>query len=411
MDHRFGVLRAPQNILFGCGQRHALAAVVKAIGQRVLVCTDRRLSADAQFGALMESLRGAGLQVHVYDGTQAELPIEGVLECVSQVDANRPNVVVGIGGGSCMDMAKLVSLLLAHGGKLDDYYGELKVPGPILPVVAMPTTSGTGSEVTPVAVVADAGRDLKIGVSSPFLIPHTAICDPELTASCPPQLTALSGADAFTHAVEAFTALRREPNSQLGLERVFVGKNALSDTHALAAIQALTEYLPLAVRDGADLEARSAVMLGALHAGLAFGAAGTAAAHAIQYPVGALTHTAHAAGVAVLMPYVMDFNRSACTREFAAIARAMGAVESGEDRMADEAVVRVAQLFESIGIPSTLAALQVAPDQVEWIARQSMNSARLVGNNPRPLDERAMADIVRAALAGRRSGNPSLEQA
>jgi len=401
MNNSFGLTRSPRAILFGNGQRHALGAVARVLGRRALVCTDSRLAADAQFGALIANLRDAGLETLVYDGTQPELPLDGVHDCVDRARRFAPELVIGIGGGSCMDMAKLASLLLAHGGELDTYYGEMKVPGPVLPLIAMPTTSGTGSEVTPVAVVADSKRDLKVGVSSPHLIPHTAICDPELTLSCPPRLTAYAGADAMTHAIEAFTAVRREATPGT-IERVFVGKNALSDAHALAGISLLAQHLPRAVDHGADLDARAGVMLGALHAGLAFGSAGTAAAHAIQYPVGALTHTAHAVGVAVLMPYVMAFNRPACTNEFAQIARAMGVRGGDEAALADAAIGAVSSLFERIGIPATLAALDLPAERVDWVAGQSMLAARLVTNNPRPLDEPAMTTIVNAALAGER---------
>ena len=149
-----GFLRSPRAILFGDGQRHALGAVARALGQRALVCTDERLAGDAMFGAMIRDLQTCGLQTLVYDRTQAELPIAGVFECVEKARSFAPDVVIGIGGGSCMDMAKLVALLLTHGGDLSDYYGEMKVPGPILPLIAIPTTSGTGSEVTAVAVVA-----------------------------------------------------------------------------------------------------------------------------------------------------------------------------------------------------------------------------------------------------------------
>ncbi|CAN5441122.1 iron-containing alcohol dehydrogenase [soil metagenome] len=397
----FGVMRSPRTIFFGCGQRFALGKVARAIGTRALVCTDKRLAGEASFRELITNLNEAGVETLVYDGTQAELPVDGVHECVASSRAFAPQLVVGIGGGSCMDMAKLVSLLLAFPGPLSEYYGEMKVPGPTLPVIAIPTTSGTGSEVTPVAVLADNARDLKVGVSSPHLIPHTAICDPELTLTCPPQLTAYSGADALTHAIESFTAIERESEPAIGLERVFVGKNALSDVHALAAISAISKWLKRAVDDGSDIEARSGLMLGALHAGLAFGTAGTAAAHAIQYPVGALTHTAHAAGVAILMPYVMAFNRPASKAAFAQIATAMGVTGAADDEArADAAIEAVSSLLGSVGIPRTLADLGLAQDRVDWVASQSMLSARLVNNNPRPLDEQAMKSIIDAAMAG-----------
>lgn len=396
-----GFLRSPRAILFGDGQRHALGAVARTLGTRALVCTDERLAADAMFGAMIQDLQASGLDTMVYDRTQAELPMAGVLECVERSRAFAPDVVIGIGGGSCMDMAKLVGLLLTHGGDLSDYYGELKVPGPLMPLIAIPTTSGTGSEVTAVAVVADDRRDMKVGVSSPHLIPHTAICDPELTHSCPPGLTACSGADALTHAIEAFTAVRREASADLATGRVFVGKNALTDVHALTAIGLLAKYLPKAVENGGDTQARAGVMMAALHAGLAFGTAGTAAAHAIQYPVGALTHTAHGIGVAVLMPYVMAFNRPACTAEFAKIASAMGVEGHDEEKLADAAIEAVRKLLGRIGIPATLQDIGLSRDDLAHVAAQSMLAARLVNNNPRLLDETAMAAITRAAHQGR----------
>ena len=237
--------------------------------------------------------------------------VDTVGVCVEEARSFMPDMVIGIGGGSCLDFAKCAALLLSHGGKLQDYYGEFKVPGPILPVIAVPTTAGTGSEVTPVAVISDPDRTLKIGISSPHLIAAAAICDPELTMTCPPGLTAIAGADALTHAIEAFTAVRRGADSDLPQQHVFIGKSALTDHFALLAIKLLGRSLEKAYRDGADEDARADVMMGALAAGCAFGTAGTAAAHAVQYPVGALTHTPHGLGVATMLPYVMKYNRSA----------------------------------------------------------------------------------------------------
>jgi alcohol dehydrogenase class IV len=241
---------------------------------------------------------------------------------------------------------------------------------------------------------------MKVGISSPHLIAHTAICDPELTLTCPPSLTAVSGADALTHAIEAFTAIARPPTATLAYEHVFVGKNALSDAYALQAIRLLARSLPTAVQNGADESARVAVMRGALLAGLAFGTAGTAAAHAIQYPVGALTHTPHGAGVAQLMPYVMAFNRPACPAAMAEVARAMGAADQGEEQLSHAAVSAVAELFKAIGIPTTLAALGLSADKIDWVAEQSLASQRLIKNNPRPLDVAALKMIVTTAFHG-----------
>jgi alcohol dehydrogenase class IV len=403
----FGVMRAPRLILFGAGQRRSLGRLVGGIGKRALVCTDKRFAATGEMAELRRILEDHAVTVEVFDATEAELPLSGILACVEAARPFSPDVLIGIGGGSCLDMAKVVSLLLTHEGPADKFYGENRVPGPVLPVIAIPTTSGTGSEVTPVAVLGDSGRTLKVGISSPHLIPHAAICDPELTISCPRGLTALSGADALAHAVEAFTAIRRAPEPDLPFDRVFVGKNQLSDGPALAAIAALTRHLPRAVANGADLEARSEVMRAAMLAGLAFGAAGTAAAHAIQYPVGALTHTAHGLGVAVLLRYVMQFNRPACVSSYAEIGRAMGLTAPDEESMADAAVSAVSALLDEIGIPRTLADLGLKQDQVDWVAEQSLAAARLATNNPRTLDLDGSRSIARAAFAGARVSSPS----
>jgi alcohol dehydrogenase len=401
MNYFFGVTRAPQAILFGEGQRRALGSVVSRIGSRVLICTDQRFSASETMQEIRNDLAAKDLIVRVFDGTQAELPSDGIYGCVTTHRDFAPDVVVGIGGGSCLDMAKLVALLLSHAGSLDCYYGELKVPGPTLPVIAMPTTSGTGSEVTPVAVLADSSRDLKVGISSPYLIPHTAICDPELTLTCPPSLTAVSGADALTHAIEAFTAVRNEPNVDLGQNRVFVGKNLLSDQHALAAIRAIFRYLPRAVENGEDREARSMMMFASLAAGLAFGSAGTAAAHAIQYPVGAITHTAHGLGVATLLPYVMRFNAEVCEADFVEIARAIDVPVDNSAHATHLVIRRTQELLANIGIPRTLATLGVPADRLDWIVEQSMLVARLINNSPRRLTLADIRSLVEAAYSGR----------
>lgn len=398
----FAALRLPREILFGKGQRHALPAIARRFGSRVLICTDQRLAASEVFAQLLQGLRAAGLEVLVHDGVQPDVPRDSVAACADEVRAFRPEMVIGIGGGSCLDMAKCVSLLLSHGGALQDYYGEFKVPGPVLPVIAVPTTAGTGSEVTPVAVVSDTERTLKIGASSPYLIPAVAICDPELTTSCPPRLTAIAGADALTHAIEAFTAARKSPDHELAQQNVFIGKSALSDHFALLAIRLLGRSLEKACADGSDEEARAEVMMGALAAGCAFGTAGTAAAHAIQYPAGALTDTAHGLGVATLLPYVMAYNRSAATAEFAEIGLALGLDPAGRDldAMARATIDEVGRIFQAIGITPNLAALGLAPEQIEWTAEQALGIQRLIKNNPRPLDLSGMQKLVRAAYDG-----------
>ena len=390
----FATIRSPREVLFGPGQRHVLAAVAKRLGSRALVVTDARLAGDDLFRAMVLALQDAGLAVSVDASTLPDVPVASAIAAAEAQRGFAADLVIGIGGGSCLDMAKCVALLLTHGGRPQDYFGELLVPGPILPLIAVPTTAGTGSEVTPVAVLSDSERTLKVGISSPHLIPVTAICDPELTMTCPPGLTAIAGADALTHAIEAFTAIRRPLTPGLTQERVFVGKNLTSDHFALRAISLLSEGLEAACRNGADAEARGKVMLGATLAGLAFGVAGTAAAHAIQYPIGALTHTAHGTGVACLMPYVMACNAPTIQPELAEIAGAMGVAD------ADAVIPSLAALFKRIGIPSTLRELGLAADKIDWVAEQSLGITRLMQNNPRPMTPADMRQLLNAANVG-----------
>jgi alcohol dehydrogenase len=275
--------------------------------------------------------------------------------------------------------------------------------------VALPTTAGTGSEATPVAVLTDASRAVKVGISSRFLIPQIAIVDPELSASCPPTLTAHSGADALAHCIESFTAIRRAPTDSLAYERVFVGASDLTDRYALAGVGLIATSLLRATR-AADDSSREDMATAALFGGLALGSAGTAAAHAIQYPVGALTHTSHGVGVGLLLPYVMEWNQPARIPEFVRLAVALGvldparAADGPEDAgLAGLAVDAVSDLLAAIGVPTSLADLGLTEEQLPGVAQLAMGATRLVENNPRPLTLASCELIVRAAFAGDRT--------
>ncbi|MFC7620545.1 iron-containing alcohol dehydrogenase [Microlunatus sp. GCM10028923] len=397
-----GLLRAPRTVIFGPGQRTTLGRQVATLGSTALVCTDRRLAGSAELRSMIDDLADHGVTAMIWSETEAELPSENIASCHDAMTGRGIDVVVGVGGGSCLDMAKAVSLLLAHGGPLDRYYGEYAVPGPVLPIVAVPTTAGTGSEATPVCVLTDARRELKTGISSPELIPTIAICDPELTVSCPTALTASAGADALTHLVESFTAIRR-PASALGEKRVFIGKNAISDHYARWGLQLIGTALPAAVEDPQDLAARADTMLAANAGGFALGVAGTAAAHALQYPLGAITHTPHGVGVGVLLPYVMRFNAPERLAEFAEIGTLLGRTADSERELAIQGIEAVDAILATIGIPATLAELGLTEDRLGYVAEQGLVSKRLAENNPRPLDLDAMLQIVHAAHRGDRT--------
>lgn len=394
----FGLLRQPREVLFGPGQRAAVPAIAASLGKRVAIVTDERLTGDPCFRELLEGLAAAGVTgVTVFDRTEPDLPLASVDAAVARLREPRPDVLVGLGGGSCLDLAKVVAVLLTHGGSPRDYYGEFAVPGPVLPVVAVPTTAGTGSEVTPVAVLGDPELTMKIGISSPHLIPYAAVVDPELTHSCPPGLTASVGADALAHVVESFTAIRHPGTPSLGRERVFVGKSALTDRYALHGVELIGRSLCAAV-EGSP-EARADMMMAALCGGFALGTAGTAAAHALQYPVGAMTHTPHGVGVGVLLPYVMAFNGSERPEEMARIARLLGA-DPGADPV-KAAVRAVADLLAAVKIPETLKDLGVRREDLGTVAEQGLRAKRLVENNPVHLGPAEARELVENAFTGR----------
>lgn len=402
---QFGVLRLPRNIVVGAGQRSSIASLARDFGRSALLVTDARLAASSDFQDIADHLARLGMTVHVFGETEPELPVPSIVTCVESLRDTRVDVIIGIGGGSCLDMAKIVSVLLTHGGKPSDYYGEFAVPGPTIPVIAVPTTAGTGSEVTAIAVVADPDLGMKMGISSPHIIPVAAVCDPWFTLSCPPSLTAATGADALVHLVESFTATTREPTPELPRERVFIGRNSLTDLVALEGIRLVGRSLATAYVEPDNETARGDMMVAALYGGIALSNAGTAAAHAIQYPVGALTHTAHGTGVGVLLPYVLRHNFLAIRPQLAKMAAALNCDVSSQDttEAAREAVLALDQILASVDIPPTLRDLGVTEGDLQRIAELSMNSRRLIANNPVPLELDDVTQIVRKAFAGDRS--------
>lgn len=396
------VFRGNTTIHFGEGAVNSVASIAASVGKRPLICTDTVMAASEGFARVREALTGAGLAVEVFDEATAEVPLADVEACAERARSHQADVFVALGGGSVIDLSKVTSLTLSYGGPLEKYYGEGAVPGPVTPIIAIPTTAGTGSEVTPVAVVTDGSRELKVGVSSPHLIPRFAICDPELTATCPPGLTAHSGVDALSHAIEAFTAARRSFEWQEVSSRIFIGKNVISDTFALRAIELIAANLETAVNEGSNLKARAGMQLGSTMAGLAFAQAGTAMAHALQYPIGAATHTPHGLGVGVLLPFAMRFNLSVREAELAQIAPLVGADAEGSDqrRRAEAAVEAVFELIQRVGFPTGLAELGVKEDQLDHFTEQASGITRLLDNNPRPASREDLHAVMEAALAG-----------
>ncbi len=374
------------SLIFGRGTVGQLGTVADRLrAKRVFVVTDEILVAAKLADVVIAPL--AGKTIEVFAGCKPEPPLEIVRRAVAAARAFQPDVVVGLGGGSNMDTAKLVALVLAHGGDPTDYVGDCKVPGPVLPLICVPTTAGTGSEVSAAAVFTDTDKKMKVSCLSPYLRPAVALVDPLLTVGCPKTVTADSGIDALTHAIEAFTAvdqttfLTRPP----GGETVYQGKNPMADLMAAEAITLVSRYLRRAVADGLDLEARDGMALAATLGGLAFANAGVALVHAMEYPVGGAVHVSHGAGNGLLLPYVMRYNLGVRTREFANIALFMDAADiSADDAVnAPRAIEAVENLRADIGIPTRLRDLGVTEAMLPGFAEKAFTIKRLMRVNPR----------------------------
>ena len=372
----------------------------------MLVVTDERMTTTPEFAAVIESLERAGLHVHVYGEVEAELPRENVQRAVERFGGQGVDVVIGIGGGSCLDMAKVTALVLSQGGDVRDYYGENLVEGPALPVITVPTTAGTGAEVSGIGVVFDAERGVKVGVASAYLGPVATVIDPEFTLSAPPGfLTAATGADALSHLVESFTDISKNPSLEDMQRHLYVGKNLLTDVYCRYGLELLNRSLERVAADPSDLGARADTMLAAYCGGMALNTAGTAAAHALQSPIGGLTHTPHGFGVGALLPYVMRFNLPARVSVFAEFGRLLGAADAGADELsqAKAGIERVDALLAALGVPGDLAELGVEEGDLELIAEQAMLSTRLLANNPRELTQEHALEVLRRAHRGDRS--------
>ncbi|GMA95511.1 alcohol dehydrogenase [Pseudolysinimonas kribbensis] len=376
------------------GARAALPRIVSPLGRRAFVVVDPFLATTPAFREAVAALEASGIETHVHTDVLPELPVDSLQASAEAARAVRPDVVIGYGGGSALDASKLVALLLAHGGALPDYYGENAVPGPVLPLVAVPTTAGTGSEVTPVAVVADPARAVKVGISSPYLIPTAALVDPELSAAAPAGVTAHAGIDALVHAVESFTGRPLEPTWST-TPPVFVGRNLLTEPLSLEAIRLIGTSIESAVTHPTDRTAREDMARGSLLAGMAFGPTGTHLSHALQYPIGALTHTPHGLGTGLMLPYVLAACAAAIPEQLALVGQALGV-----DGSAQVAIRRIADIDRAIGLPHSLQDIGLTREQLPGIAELALGSARLIAITPVPVDAALLERILEAAWSG-----------
>lgn len=382
-------------LFFGRGavRVHLRDARERLGAKRTFIVTDSILVKAGLLAQTTEPLGALGVTVAHFDKVTPEPGVELVRECVKAAREFNPDVIVGLGGGSNMDTAKLVSMILAHGGDPLDYTGDCRVPGPVKPLVCIPTTAGTGSEVSAAAVFTDTANRIKVSCLSPFLRPAFAIVDPLFTVSCPPKVTADSGIDALTHAIEGYCAVNNDDFPlPSGEKTVYQGKNPMADLMAKEAISLVGRFLRRAVKDGNDLEARDGMALAATLAGLAFSNAGVALVHAMEYPVGGAVHVSHGAGNGLLLPYVMRFNEPVRRGEHSLI----GAILNSGGR--GDGIAEVEQLRKDIGIPLRLRDIGVTEEMLPGFAAKAFAIKRLMRVNPRmPQSEDEIIGIYRAA--------------
>ena len=380
--------RVPSTIHFG---EHAVAQVgaeAKRLGARkALIVTDAVLANVGAIDPVVMSLRNNGMDVVVFDGVNCEPVLSHVEEGLRLLADEQCDVLVACGGGSPIDAAKAISIMATNPGRIKDYMGLDKFMVPGIPLIAVPTTAGTGSEATMYSIITDTDNDVKMLIGSPFLMPKIAIVDPLLTLKLPRGLTAATGLDALTHAIEAYVSVKAQP---------------MTDVLAISAIKLISEYLPLAWGSPQDREARAKTMLGALQAGIAFSNASVALVHGMSRPIGANFHVPHGVSNAVLLGVVMDYSLTGNPERYADIARALGVGNGGQDVMgvAQAGADKVKKLIKMLEVPS-LSELGISREKLGPVVAKMAEDALASGspgNNPRKPTAEEIVNLYYAAL-------------
>jgi alcohol dehydrogenase len=372
------------DVIFGVGVLSQVGHAVKRQGGvRVLVVSDQGVADAGWTSDALGHLAAAGISSEVWLGVTPN-PKDGEVEAGCQAYlASHCDVLVAVGGGSCIDAAKAIAVLAVHGGRITDYAGVGKVGGPLPPTVMVPTTGGSGSDVSQFCVVTDTRRKLKITIGARALVPDISVTDPRALTTVPPDITAYTALDALSHAIESY---------------VSKAANFLTDVQALAAIRGVTEHLFPALDHPGDLQAREGLARASLQAGLAFTNALLGATHAISHQIGGLTDLPHGLLNAIMLPHVMEFNAPVAAERLVDVAAAMG-VDTGlmnPYEAADAAIQTVRALSGKAGLPASLREIGVQMPQINEIARNALGDAYIV-TNPRPVREEDARAICQAA--------------
>ncbi|PCJ43181.1 MAG: alcohol dehydrogenase [Moraxellaceae bacterium] len=352
----------------------------------LMVVTDPGIVQLGLLDVALASLQNQQIPYEIYSQVVADPPESIVHEAVAQAKNIGANGVVGFGGGSSMDVAKLVALLVCSSQSLADVYGVGNATGERLPLIQVPTTAGTGSEVTPIAIVT-TGKSTKQGVVSPILLPDVALLDANLTVGLPSGVTAATGIDAMVHAIEAFTSVHK--------------KNPYSDMLAKEALHRLSTHILAATSQGDDVLVRSEMLYGAMLAGQAFANAPVAAVHALAYPLGGHYHISHGLSNSLVLPHVLRFNLSSALSHYAELAPILDkslAEELDPLVKASGLISAIETLIKQVGLPTQLRELGVEEDMLPMLAKDAMLQERLLMNNPRPMTYDDALAIYQAAF-------------
>ena len=371
-------LLQPQKIVFGTGCIQTLVEDYKKMGlQRLFVLTAPLILPLIE--EPLADLKAAGIKIAVYQDIVAEPTVNDFKKILEVARQFKADSVVGIGGGSVLDVTKLVATFINSEQQVEDCFGTGFIKKKGLWFACLPTTAGTGSEVSPNAILLDESDHLKKGIVSPFLIADAAYVDPKLTWTVPAKVTADTGMDALTHCIEAYTNKFAHPSV---------------DIYALQGIRLIAANLERAVKDGKDVEAREALAFGSLYGGLCLGPVNTAAVHALSYPLGGEFHIPHGLSNAILLPSVMKFNAPAAMKRYAEVAITCGVTAGQTDEAtAQRGVDFIYRLAAAVGIPDKLTAIGIPQSAVDGMAKAAMQVQRLLKNNPREVNEQDARDI------------------
>lgn len=383
MIHSFDFL-LPTKIRYGAGVIQVLGEELKLLNAKnVMVITDKGLSGTETAEKLIGLIQKEGIRFVLYDEIEANPKDYNVEACAETARTEAIDTLVAFGGGSPIDAAKAVSVLARQGGRVRDYHGKGKIKDNCLPLLTIPTTAGTGSEVTFSSVITDTKEKFKFTIKSAAIAAKTAIIDPELTLTVPPLITAATGIDALTHAIEGYTANCTEP---------------VAEAVGLYAVEYIAENIVEAVRNGGNLEARDKMMMGSLLAGLSFSHADVASVHCMAEALGSMYDAPHGMCNAILLPYVMEYSLPAAEYKYARIARAMGIDEKGDAKAAAKGIEHIRKLSQEIGLPG-IRSLNVNPDDFELLAEMSVKNGSN-DSNPKTITKDAYIMLFSRAYEG-----------